>query len=176
MRFSIIGNSGSGKSYLAQKLMATGFGPIFETDELMFGENWAATPVGRYRQLHEALIAQKEWRIAGIDYPDATLRRIAASSHIVLVDIPLWQIYANVTRRQIEWLKTPYLTSNQKDPPDTDRLAKIIWEVDQEVMPLFRSAIHQAAARGAQVALLRDREAISRVKTISDLFAAPPAR
>jgi adenylate kinase family enzyme len=100
LRFSVIGTSGSGKTTLARALAARLQIPFIELDSIFHQPNWVALPEDAFRARVSALLEGERWVIDG-NY--AVVRELvwARATTIVWLDLPRWQIMAQVIWRSV---------------------------------------------------------------------------
>jgi adenylate kinase family enzyme len=100
LRISVIGTSGSGKTTLARALAARLQIPFVELDSIFHQANWVALPEDVFRARVTALLEGERWVIDG-NY--AVVRDLVwdRATTIVWLDLPLWQIMAQVIWRSV---------------------------------------------------------------------------
>jgi adenylate kinase family enzyme len=100
LRFSVIGTSGSGKTTLARALARRLQIPFIELDSIFHQANWVALPEDVFRARVAALLAGERWVIDG-NY--AAVRELVweRATTIVWLDLPRWQIMAQVIWRSV---------------------------------------------------------------------------
>jgi|HubBroStandDraft_1064217.scaffolds.fasta_scaffold200514_3 adenylate kinase family enzyme len=143
-RVAVIGNAGGGKSRLARTLAARRGLPFHAVDKLQWRPGWKAVPDDEVGAALDALISGTSWVIDGWG-PWSTLeRRFVAADTIVLVDHPLWVHFWWAAERQIACARG----ETRPDGPDgcdmldvTQRLFKMIWDIDRNSMPRLRTLI-----------------------------------
>ena len=84
-RIAIIGNSGSGKSYLAKKLFDITGLPLTHLDNVFWKPNWEKTPKEEWIRLQEAMVAKDRWIIDG-NYNSTAELRFKAAELVVFLD------------------------------------------------------------------------------------------
>src|SRR5262245_43957895 len=99
-RVVVIGNGGGGKSTLARRLAAQIACPCVEIDKVLWQPGWTLTPVEAYEAEHTRLIAKERWVIDGLGRRESIPQRLARSTDIVLVDMPLWMHFWLTAERQ----------------------------------------------------------------------------
>ena len=163
-RVVIIGNSAGGKSTLARQIAAHRRLPVVEVDKLIWRKGWRLAPPDEYELQHSAAIAKDQWIIEGLGAQDSIPARIARSTEIVLIDLPLWIHFALAAERQVLWSRQDAPPAGLAEPPPTMGLFKTIWQVDQNWMPGIRS-LCRAAEQVKKVTRLRSLEEIDRFST-----------
>lgn len=164
MRIAVTGNSGGGKSTLARRLAERHALPCQEIDALVWTDGWRMVPQARFAAAHQALIDGERWIAEGLGPLDSIERRFARATHIIVVDLPLWQHYWLAAERQLAWsrgeLETP--PAGIDEMPDTRALFKMIWSIDQEWMPTIRDLAAAARDGGTWVRTIRSLPGLSR--------------
>jgi adenylate kinase family enzyme len=100
LRFSVIGTSGSGKTTLARALAARLGIKFVELDSIFHQPNWVALPEDEFRARVSALLEGERWVVDG-NY--AAVRGLVwdRATTIVWLDLPRWQIMAQVIWRSV---------------------------------------------------------------------------
>ena len=95
-RIAIIGNAGSGKSTLSQKLQAITNLPVYYLDQYYWKPGWVRTDPDEYKKMHDAICDKEEWIIDGINLRVMEYR-IQRADMIIFLNIPryicLWRIF-----------------------------------------------------------------------------------
>ena len=99
-RFSVIGTSGSGKTTLGRALAARLAIPFVELDSIIHQANWVALPDAEFRARVAALADVERWVIDGNYHVVRDLVWDRATT-IVWLDLPRWQIMAQVIWRSV---------------------------------------------------------------------------
>jgi hypothetical protein len=79
------------------------------------------------------------------------------ATHIVLVDLPLWQQCWLAAKRELDWLKGDIvnLPAGLSEPPPTKALFETISTVDRDWLPEIRERVDAAEKAGTSVFRLR---------------------
>jgi adenylate kinase family enzyme len=155
-RIVVIGNAGGGKSTLARQLARRRELPLIEVDRLLWQPGWQLTPSADYARQHAEIVARKDWVIDGLGRQDSIAERLARSTGIILIDMPLWMHFALAAERQIAWTRgqLDHPPAGAAEVPPTVELFRTIWEVEQSWMPDIRSMCAEAELEGKAVARL----------------------
>jgi adenylate kinase family enzyme len=155
-RIAVIGNAAGGKSTLARRLACGRKLPLIELDRLLWQPGWQLTPSADYARRHAEIVARNDWVIDGLGRQDSIAERLARSTEIVLIDMPLWMHFALAAERQIAWARgqLDYPPADATEPPPTAELFRTMWEVEQGWMPELRSMCAEAELRGKAVTRL----------------------
>jgi hypothetical protein len=156
-RIVVIGNAATGKSTLARHLARRRELPLIEVDRLLWQQGWQLTPESEYSREHAEIIARDRWVIDGLGRQNSIAERLARSTEIVLIDMPLWMHFWLAAERQVAWahgrLGDP--PAGSAEMPPTRELFRTMWEVEQTWMPEIRSICAEAVLEGKQVIRLR---------------------
>ena len=155
-RIVVIGNAAGGKSTLARQLARRRDLPLIEVDRLLWQPGWQLTPQADYARQHAEAIGRERWVIDGLGRQDSIAERLARSTEIILIDMPLWMHFWLAAERQIAWAQGQI---EQPPPgsattPPTRELFRTMWEVDQTWLPELRSICAEAELEGKAVTRL----------------------
>jgi shikimate kinase len=155
-RIVVIGNAAGGKSTLARQLAHRRALPLIEVDRLLWLPGWRLAPEADYARGHAEIVARERWVIDGLGRQDSIAERLARSTEIVLIDLPLWVHFWLAAERQIAWtqgrLDDP--PAGAAEMPPTRELFRTMWEVDQTWLPEIRSMCAEAELEGKAVTRL----------------------
>ena len=158
----MIGNAAGGKSTLARRLARRRELPLFEVDQLLWLPGWQLAPQTDYARGQAAIVAQDRWVIDGLGRQDSIAERLARSTEIILIDMPLWMHFWLAAERQIAWaqgrLDDP--PAGAAEMPPTRELFRTMWEVDQGWLPDIRSMCAEAELEGKAVTRLASMDEI----------------
>jgi adenylate kinase family enzyme len=161
-RIVVIGNAAGGKSTLARELARRRELPLIEVDRLLWRAGWKLAPQADYARAHADAIAQDRWVIDGLGRRDSIAERLARSTDIILIDLPLWMHFWLAAERQLAWargrLDGP--PAGAVEMPPTRELFRTMAEVDQSWLPDIRSMCAQAELEGKAVRRLGSIEEI----------------
>lgn len=97
-RIAIIGNAGSGKSVLAQKLHTILKIPIHHLDQYFWKPNWTHPNIEEYGLIHHELCDQDSWIIDGMNLRFLEYRAQHADM-IIFLNIPRYRCFWNIFKR-----------------------------------------------------------------------------
>ena len=129
MKIIIIGNGGTGKSTLAQKMGEDLHLPVTYLDLVMWNKDWDRLSEKEFTKQLAKITAQKDWIIEGWGYHSTLYDRIEKADVIVYLEYPLAFCLKSVLERNKKYnnKKNPF------DPFEDDRLSN---------HHLFEEAIH----------------------------------
>lgn len=155
-RIVVIGNAAGGKSTLARHLARRLELPLFEMDRLLWQQGWQVTPAADYARGHAEIVAQDRWVIDGLGRQDSIAERLARSTEIILIDMPLWMHFWLAAERQTAWSQGPLDNppAGAAEIPPTRELFRTMWEVDQGWLPDIRCMCAEAELEGKTVTRL----------------------
>jgi adenylate kinase family enzyme len=155
-RIVVIGNAAGGKSTLARHLARRRELPLFEVDRLLWQQGWQLTPAADYARGHVAIVVQDRWVIDGLGRRDSIAERLARSTEIILIDMPLWMHFWLAADRQLAWRqgRLDHPPAGGTEMPPTRELFRTMSEVDQSWLPEIRSMCAEAEREGKAVTRL----------------------
>jgi adenylate kinase family enzyme len=159
-RIVIIGNSAGGKSTLARRLASRRSLPHVEVDRLLWQRGWKLAPEADYARAHAAAVAQERWVIDGLGRQDSIAERLARSTDIILIDMPLWMHFWLAAERQHDRAKLDHPPAGAAETPPTRELFRTMWEVDRSWLPEIRSMCAEAELAGKPVTRLASIEEV----------------
>ena len=169
-RVAVIGNVAGGKSTLARSLAASQGLPLHEIDAFFWQPDWSAAPAADYEARHEAILGEEAWVLDGFGSWDSVVRRFARADTLVLVDLPLWVHFWWAAERQIAWARGLHGEApiGDREPPPTEKLFKLIWDLEQEAMPRLRQMVAEAEQAGKLAYWLRDVNELAAFRALAE--------
>lgn len=150
IRCSVIGNAGGGKSTFSRSLAKTFSLPLYELDNILWQGDWQAVPTAQFVRKHNEIIRNSFWVVDGFGLMDSLQDRIERSTHIVLIDLPIWLHFSMAAERLHFWkmgeLENP--PGGMTHPPQTKRLFELMWNVHTNLMPRVREMVERAQLSG----------------------------
>jgi hypothetical protein len=127
-----------------------------EIDGLLWQPGWKLTPVEVYNSEHARLVAEESWIIDGLGRQESIPERLARSTDIFLVDMPLWVHFWLAAERQIRWSEgaIEHPPAGSTKMPPTEGLFRTIWEVNRDWMPDIRRLVAIEEQQGKRVVRL----------------------
>lgn len=130
-RIAIIGNCGSGKSILANKLHKITNLPVYHLDQYYWGPNWQRPNIDEYKIIHDNLCDKEEWIIDGMSLRFADYR-IKRADIIIYLDIPRYICIFNVIKRAFKYYGKETPSSAQNCPERFNwefiKFLKFVWD------------------------------------------------
>jgi adenylate kinase family enzyme len=100
-RVLVLGNAGSGKSWLAARIGARLGMEVIHLDQLFWKPGWVARPLEEFsKAVDERLTTEGSW-VADGNYLDSLPMRAARSDTIIVLDVPTWRCLARVVMRSL---------------------------------------------------------------------------
>ena len=100
-RIAIIGNAGSGKSTLTQKLHKITNLPVYYLDQYFWKPGWVRTDPDEYKKMHDAICDKEEWIIDGINLRVMEYR-IKKADMIIFLDLPRYICLYRIFKRTFQ--------------------------------------------------------------------------
>ncbi|MCI0450420.1 MAG: topology modulation protein [Chlorobi bacterium] len=115
MKLLIIGNGGTGKSTLAERLGRELGIQATHLDTLGFGKNWVRVDENEFKKKLSSILAGNDWIIDGWSYQSTMKTRIEAAEIIIYLKFNIWSCYWNALKRHIQYT----FKYNSYDPPES---------------------------------------------------------
>lgn len=146
-RIAVIGNGGGGKTTLSRQLGKFYDIPVVHVDAIQYQRDWTNTPQHVCDKILNEVADGDSWLIDGFGSKPVIKRRLALADTVVFVDLPLYQHYLWAGKRQLG----SWRGARSELPPGcsefslgyTVKLAKVMWQVNRDHVPWFRSLIPQ---------------------------------
>jgi adenylate kinase family enzyme len=100
MRVMIVGQPGSGKSWLASELAGRLGLPLYHMDHIHWQPGWVARPEAEKTALAQEIEAQEAWVFEG-NYSPTVAHRVARADLVIWLDLPLGLRLWRVTWRKV---------------------------------------------------------------------------
>ena len=147
-RIAIIGNAGSDKSVLAQKLHQILNLPVYHLDQYFWKPHWTHPNLDEYKLIHDALCDKDRWIIDGMNLRVLEYR-IQKADMIIFLDIPRYICFWRIFKRTINYYgkETP---SSAKDCPERInwkffRFLKWVWDFKKRYPPKIMALLNAHA-------------------------------
>jgi adenylate kinase family enzyme len=103
-RVVVLGTTGSGKSWLAERLAARDGLRLIELDALFWGKDWQPAPLELFRYRVEREIRDGDWIVVG-NYGQVRDLTWRAADTLVWLDLPfplvMWRLFRRTMRRSL---------------------------------------------------------------------------
>ena len=158
MRVSVLGNAGGGKSTLTRRLADAHDLRVFEVDKWQWTADFQQVPEAEYAPHHAAAIEGDAWIIDGMGTGPLLKARLARSTDIVLIDLPMWQHYWLVAERQRTWDTIPpeERPGGGAERPSTRDLFQMMDWIGTQWMPKVREWAKRAEGPETTLHHLKD--------------------
>lgn len=144
MKIAIIGNAGSGKSTMGEKLHKKLGISLYHLDQYYWKPGWRKPDSMEFEKAHHQLCNKEQWIIEGV----ATRLfqyRASKANIIIFLDIPMWLCLYRVLKRMVCLFGTVRASSAPGCPermPDLQFL-RFVWNFNKECKPLIEDILEQ---------------------------------
>lgn len=151
-RYLILGNGGSGKSYLASKLSELTKIKAYHLDEFYWQKDGNRIEQANWNTIHKKLIDKKHWIIEGTQMR-LLVERIKRSDQVIFLDTNLLLCLFRV------WRKFSIKQCDYGFPSTKSKFKTLLWLCKFEL--LYKKTIKQSIARdGKTCCVLKNKQAI----------------
>ena len=166
-RVVVFGTTGSGKSWLAERLAARHGLRLIELDRLYWGRDWQPAPLELFRHRVEREIRDGDWIVVGIygQVRDLTWR---AADTLVWFDLPfalvMWRLLRRTIRRSLT-REDLWGTGNRESLRNAflSRDSILLWAIKTHRRNRRRFAVEcQSLGKDKKVVRLQDPRAVER--------------
>lgn len=145
-RIAIIGNAGSGKSVLAQKLHTILKLPVYHLDQYFWKPGWVEPDRSEYEKVHNALCDKHEWIIDGMN-----LRYLDYRAHkadvLIFLDLPRFRCLWNTFKRTCAYygIETPSSAKGcvERFNGEYIRFIKWVWNFKKKYPALIKEILNR---------------------------------
>ncbi len=144
-RIIIIGNGGTGKSTLGEKLGKILNLKVTHLDKMTYKPGWIRVDEGEFRKQLSEIISERNWIVEGWSYHSTLRMRLEASTIIIYLKYSIFICYRNALLRHIKY----FYRQNPYDPPDspilkkTNKMIKAMWKVYKEYEPQLQEMLKE---------------------------------
>ncbi|HYD08037.1 MAG TPA: hypothetical protein VEC60_20040 [Reyranella sp.] len=166
-RVVVFGTTGSGKSWLAEKLAARHGLRLVELDALYWGRDWQPAPLDLFRHRVEREIRDGDWIVVG-NYGQVRDLTWCAADTLIWFDLPFPLVMWRLLRRTIRRVRTReelWGTGNRESFRSAflSRHSILLWAIKTHGRNRRRFAAEcQALAKDKTVVHLQDKAAVER--------------
>ena len=143
-RIAIIGNAGSGKSTLTQKLQKITNLPVYYLDQYFWKPGWVRTDPDEYKKSHDAICDKDEWIIDGINLRVMEYR-IKRADMIIFLDIPRYICIWRIFKRTFQYYGKETLSSPKGCPERFNwefiKFLKWVWDFKKKYPPAIKELL-----------------------------------
>lgn len=144
-RIAIIGNAGSGKSILAQKLHQILNFPVYHLDKYFWKPNWTRPDPDEYKIIHDKLCDQDVWIIDGMNLRVLEYR-IQKADIIIFLDIPRYICFWRIFKRTITYYgkETPNSAPHCQERINGEfiKFLKWVWDFKRKYVPRIMALLN----------------------------------
>lgn len=134
----IIGNAGSGKSFLAQQLHTILQLPVYHLDHYFWKPNWTYPDPDEYKKIHDQLCDQDEWIIEGMQLKLLEYR-IQKADLVIFLDMPRSTCFYQIFKRTFTYYGKQAPSSAKGCPERIDwkflKFLKWVWNFKKNYRP-----------------------------------------
>jgi adenylate kinase family enzyme len=163
-RIAVIGNAGSGKSTLTQKLHKILELPIYHLDKYFWKPNWGRPDPHEYKIVHDTICDQDKWIMDGMNLKLLEYR-IKKSDVVIFLDIPRYICFWRIFKRMFKYYGKVTPTSAEQCPErlnwDFLKFLKWIWDFKAKYRPKIIDLLN-AYANTKEIYILKSPKEIER--------------
>jgi len=139
----IIGNGGSGKSTLGEKLSKNLNIPVYHLDRLTFKTGWVSVNEIEFTENLKYILSNEKWIVEGWSYNSTIPMRLEAAELIIYLEFNVWLCYWYALKRHIQYTfkQNPYDPPNSNIWKKTIRMMKAMWMVHKIYEPQLRDLL-----------------------------------
>lgn len=144
-RIIIIGNGGTGKSTLGEKLGKIFNLEVTHLDKITFKPGWIRVDEDEFRKQLNEIISKEDWIVEGWSYHSTLRMRLEVSTIIIYLKFSIFTCYRNALIRHIKY----FYRQNPYDPEDspilkkTNKMVKAMWKVHKEYEPELQEMLKE---------------------------------
>ncbi|MEO8211305.1 MAG: hypothetical protein ABI840_12165 [bacterium] len=144
-RIIIIGNGGTGKSTLGEKLGKILNLQVTHLDKMTYNPGWIRVDEDVFRKKLNDIISKENWIVEGWSYHSTLRLRLEASTIIIYLKHSIFICYWNALLRHIKY----FYRQNPYDPDDspilkkTSKMVKAMWKVYKVYEPELQDMLKQ---------------------------------
>ena len=144
-RIIIIGNGGTGKSTLGDKLSRILDIEVFHLDRMTFMPGWERVPEEVFRKKLDEAIIQENWIIEGWSYHSTLKKRLEEANVIIYLKFPIYVCYTYALERHLKYSyrQNPYDPDNSPILRKTFKMVKAMWKVYKEYEPELQTMLEK---------------------------------
>lgn len=161
-RIAIIGNSGSGKSYLADKLHQLLRLPVYHLDKYCWKPGWTKLEYAEFKHIHDALCGKDKWIIEGMNLKSLE-HRLQRADMIIFLDISrsvcLWHVF----KRLLKHYGSSEPHAAEGCPQELSwqfwQFVRWVWNFKKQVRPKIYAALKSCADQ-KQIYILKSKKEV----------------
>ncbi len=144
-KITIIGNSASGKSTLADLLSKHYKIPVHHLDLILWKKNWKKASEEQFTKKHDELVELNNWIIDGVGYTSTFRARFNAAELIIFLDTPieLCRKWAEKRVKEEKDRPDPYITSYCLYDDMKEEQIEVIEHFEKEIKPMLMELIEK---------------------------------
>ena len=144
-RIIIIGNGGTGKSTLGDKLSKILNIDVTHLDKITFKPGWIRVDEEEFKKNLTDIISKEDWIIEGWSYHSTLRMRLEASTIIIYLKYSVFFCYWNALLRHIKYSfrQNPYDPDSSPILKKTSKMVKAMWKVYKEYEPELQTMLDE---------------------------------
>jgi adenylate kinase family enzyme len=141
----ILGNGGSGKSTLGERLSKKLNIPVYHLDRLTFKTGWESVAETEFTGKLKNILSYDKWVVEGWSYNSTIPMRLQAADLIIYLEFNIWICYwyALIRHLQYSFKQNPYDPPNSNIWKKTIRMVKAMWIVHKIYEQQLRDLLHK---------------------------------
>lgn len=162
-RIVIIGNGGSGKSTLGEKLSKILNIEVTHLDKITFKPGWIRVEESEFRKTLDEIISEENWIVEGWSYHSTLKKRLEASTVIIYLKFNIFFCYRNALLRHIKYSfrQNPYDPPNSPILKKTNKMVKAMWKVYKVYEPELQQMLEELKER-KKIFVFENRKEVNR--------------
>lgn len=144
-RIIIIGNGGTGKSTLGEKLGKILNLEVTHLDKMTFKPGWVRVDENEFRKNLDEIISKENWIVEGWSYHSTLRLRLEASTIIIYLKYSIFVCYWYALIRHIKfsYRQNPYDPDNSPILNKTGKMVKAMWKVYKQYEPELQEMLKE---------------------------------
>lgn len=169
-RVAIIGNGGSGKTWLARALGCALQLPVTHLDTLFYDDGWRSLATDEFAAVQRELVAMESWVIDG-NYASTLPIRLAAADTVVQLDLPATACLSGIVARRLRTGGGQHPTTGVYDRV-TVGFVRYVWGYRAHMRPRVDALVAEHARHAVVVRLTSRRSVRTWLATVRGRPAA----
>jgi adenylate kinase family enzyme len=145
-KVAVFGNTGGGKSTLAERLAELTHIPLYPLDMIQYQAGGGEVPHDEYLNAHAVLLQRHAWIIDGYGCRKSAWERFASADTLVYIDLPLFTHFRWVTKRLFKSIFATPEGWPEGSPmiKSTITSYRVLWLCHRHLTPKYRELVGEA--------------------------------